>query len=45
VLHAAAEKKIAKRKKANRYFFTGYLCTQKLGAFCSFTVNLSDGMG
>jgi hypothetical protein len=40
VLHAAAGKQIAKRKKVNRYLFTGYLCTQILGAFCSFTVNL-----
>jgi hypothetical protein len=40
VLHAAAEKPIAKRKKANRYLFTGYLSTQILGAFCRVTVKL-----
>jgi hypothetical protein len=45
VLHAVAEKQIAKRKKANRYFFTGYLSTQILGVFCSFTVTLPYEVG
>jgi len=38
VLHAATEKQIAKRKKANRYLFTGYLSPWIFGAVRSFTV-------
>jgi len=45
VLHAAAEKQIAKRKKADRYLFTGDLSAQILGAFCSFTVKLPHEVG
>jgi hypothetical protein len=45
VLQAATEKKIAKRKKANRYLFTGYLSPQICGAVCSFTVKLPLEVG
>jgi hypothetical protein len=45
VLHAAAEKQIAKRKKADRYLFTGDLSAQILGAFCSFTIKLPHEVG
>jgi len=45
VLHAATEKKITRRKKANRYLFTGYLSPRIFGAFCSFTVKLPMEVG
>jgi len=45
VLHAATEKEITRRKKANRYLFTGYLSPRIFGAFCSFTVKLPMEVG
>jgi hypothetical protein len=45
VLQAAAEKQIAKKKRANRYLFTGYLPPEIFGAFSILTVKLPLEVG
>jgi hypothetical protein len=45
VPHAATERQIAKRKKAKRYLFSGYLSPQICGAVSSFTVKLPMQVG